>query len=91
VSVSAEVVSALELLVPRRSLPGFEFFSAISAYLCDLCVNYSREKYLNAEIRRDRREESDTCMKHFRAKPVNVWRNQRRYSPPQSIAPEKAK
>ncbi len=31
---------------------GFEFFSAISAYLCDLCVNCSREKYLRQRSQR---------------------------------------
>ena len=40
---------------------GFEAFSAISAYLCDLRVNCRRKEVFNAEItkiRRDRREES---------------------------------
>ena len=47
-------------------LSGFEVFSAVSAYLCYLCVKYSRD-YSYAEItkiRRGHREESESCKKH---------------------------
>jgi len=48
-------------------LSGFEVFSAASAYLCYLCVKYSRDySYAEiTEIRRGHREESERCKKHF--------------------------
>lgn len=33
-------------ITKKESLFGIEAFSAIFAYLCDLCVKYSREKSL---------------------------------------------
>jgi len=51
-------------------LLGFEVVSAVSAYLCYLCVKYSRDySYAEiTEIRRDHREDSESCKKHFSCK-----------------------
>ena len=53
-------------------LSGFEVFSAVSAYLCYLCVKYSPDySYAEiTEIRRGHREESESCKNTFRARPL---------------------
>src|SRR6185437_7947245 len=73
-SASQAPTLALTGFARKVVLSGFEVFSAVSAYLCYLCVKYSRDySYAEiTEIRRGHREESESCKKHSSCKAAST-------------------